>query len=268
MAYGLKLKALVHQDLGCPSVETCKLDLNPPDDLLKAVAARTGTPLETVRKTTLAGLFQYILFKSPEECSALFSLCHRNFPADEFQPNWELWIKLFRKNPLRGCRSCLSSYPDAAVLLAWRLPLMLSCPKHGLMLEPVRFSQNELKWRYDKSEPVPESLNLHDGRTWSALSNGYVALPGGTVAAFPWFDVLKMILDVWNSRLEDPGPLPEGTWQQIVRDAACNQLDGIAWRTKSPRLDAIILASAVTLMERGTIPPVGLDAGYFSLAEV
>ena len=268
MAYGLRLRALVHQDLGCPSVEIYKLDLNPPDDLLKTVAARTGTPLETVRKTTLAGLFQYILLRSPEECAALFSLCDRNFPVDEFQPNWELWIKLFRKRPLRGCRSCLSKYPDAAVLLAWRLRVMLSCPMHGLMLEPVRFYLNELKWRNDKSEAVPESLNLHDGRTWSALTNGYVDLPGGRVAAFSWFRVLGMILEVLHSRLEDPGLLPERTWKEIIRDAACDQLDGIDWKTKIPRMDAMFLASAIGLMERGTIPPVGMDASYFSPVEV
>jgi len=268
MAYGLKLRALVHQDLGCPSVEICKLDLNPPDDLLKTVAARTGTPLETVCKTTIAGLFQYLLLRSPEECSVLFSLCDRSFPVDEVELNWEQWIKLFRKRPLRGCRSCLSKYPDAALLLAWRLPIMLSCPMHGLMLEPVRIYLNELKWRNDKSEAVPESLSLHDGRTWSALTNGYVDLPGGRVAAFSWFRALGMILDVLDSRLEDPGPLPEGIWKETVRDAACDQLDGMPWKTKIARMDAMFLASAVGLMERGTISAVGMDASYFSLVEV
>jgi hypothetical protein len=268
MAYGLKLRALVHQDMGCPSVDICKLDLNPPDDLLKTVAARTGTPLETVRKTALEGLFQYILLRSPEECSVLFSLCDRALPVDEFQLNWEQWIKLFRKRPFRGCRSCLSKYPDAAVLLAWRLPVMLSCPIHRLMLEPVRFCPNELKWRNDKSEAVPESLSLHDCRTWSALTNGYIDLPGGRVAAFSWFKALGMILDVLDSRLEDPGPHPEGTWKETVRDAACDLLDGMPWKTKIARMDALFLASAIGLMERGTIPPVGLDASYFSLVEV
>lgn len=268
LAYGLGLKALVHQDLGCPTVEICKLDLNPPDGLLKTVAARTGTPLETVRKTTLAGLFQYILLRRPEECSVLFSLCHRNFPVDQFQLHWEQWIKLFWKRPLRGCRSCLSNYPDGAMLLAWRLPVMLSCPMHGVMLEPVRFYLNALKWRYDKLEPAPESLNLQDGRTWSALTNGYVDLPGGRVSAFSWFRVLGMTLDVLHSRLDEPGPLPGGAWNEIIRDAACDQLDGIAWKRKIPRMDAMFLASAIGLMERGAIPPVGIDASYFSLGDV
>lgn len=266
--YGLKLRALVHQDLGCPSVEICKLDLNPPDELLKAVAARTGTPLETVRKTTLAGLFQYVLLRSPEESAVLFSLCDHSFPADGFQLNWQQWIKLFRKRPLRGCRSCLSNYPDAAVLLAWRLPVMLSCPMHRLMLEPVRFCLDELKWRNDKSEAVPESLSVHDGRTWSALIKGYVDLPGGRVAAFSWFKALATVLDALDSRLEDPAPLHEATWKETVRDAACDQLDGIPWTTKIARMDAMFLASAIGLMERGTIPPVGMDASYFNLAEV
>lgn len=136
------------------------------------------------------------------------------------------------------------------------------------MLEPVRFYLNELKWRYDKSEPVPESLNLQDGRTWSALAKGYVDFSGGRVAAFPWFKVLGMILDVLHSRLEDPGPLPGGVWNEIIRDAACDQLDGIAWKTKIPRMDAMFFASAVDLMERGTIPPVSIDGSYFSLAEI
>lgn len=77
-----------------------------------------------------------------------------------------------------------------------------------------------------------------------------------------------MILDVLHSRLEDPGLLPEPTWKEIIRDAACDQLDGIDWKTKIPRMDAMFLASAIGLMESGTISPVGMDAGYFSLVEV
>ena len=262
MAYGLKLTGLVHQHLGFPNAEISKLDLNPPDELLKTIAARTGTSLETVQKTTLAGLLQHILFRSPEECSVLFALCDRSFRSDELPLNWEQWIRLFRKRPLSGCRSCLSNYPDAGVLLAWRLPVMLSCPIHGLLLEPVRFHSKFVKWHNHRSETAPQSVSFQDKKTWIALTNGYVDLPAGRVSAFSWFQGLGTILAVLKGGSEDPKSLPEAPWKEVVRNAAYDLLDGMPWKLRFAKMDAMFLASAISLMEQGAIDPVGLDAGF------
>lgn len=260
MTYGIKLRALVHLDLGFPEVEISKLDLNPPPKLLDTLAARTGTSVEAIQKMTLAGILPHILSRSAEECSFLFSLWDRSFLPEEFPLNWEQWIRLFRKRPLNGCRICLRNYPHAAVPLAWRLPIMLCCPKHGLMLEPVRYYPDFVKWHNSTWETAPESLKLIDGKSWFALSNGYVILPTDNISAFSWFQGLRTILEVLDSRSGSTESLPKPPWKEMVLNATYDLLTDLPWETKRARLDALFLASAISLMEAGAIDPLGLHA--------
>jgi hypothetical protein len=52
----------------------------------------------------------------------------------------------------------------SAILLGWGLNVVLSCPVHGLMLEPARIDSKAVTWVKDKPEPAPELIRRLDGR--------------------------------------------------------------------------------------------------------
>lgn len=62
MIYGLTAMELVEHDLGFRRRQRQRhwLDIDPPEKLLKAVAARTGVPLERVQETTIAGVRPFL----------------------------------------------------------------------------------------------------------------------------------------------------------------------------------------------------------------
>jgi hypothetical protein len=70
----------------------------------------------------------------------------------------------------------LNDPENQAVLLAWKLPLMLSCPLHGCWLEsywgvPGWF----LGWENADAEPrtASDAIAAMDQRTWQALTTGH-----------------------------------------------------------------------------------------------
>ncbi|WP_276330759.1 TniQ family protein, partial [Enterobacter hormaechei] len=85
--------------------------------------------------------------------------------------SWRAWLP---SQPIhRACPLCLNDPENQAVLLAWKLPLMLSCPLHGCWLEsywgvPGRF----LGWENADAEPrtASDAIAAMDQRTWQALT--------------------------------------------------------------------------------------------------
>ncbi|HIB4683795.1 TPA: TniQ family protein, partial [Klebsiella pneumoniae] len=108
----------------------------------------------------------------------------------------------------RACPLCLSDPENQAVLLAWKLPLMLSCPLHGCWLEsywgvPGRF----LGWENADAEPrtASDAIAAMDQRTWQALTTGHVELPRRRIHAGLWFRLLRTLLDELNTPLSACG---------------------------------------------------------------
>ncbi|MEO6319122.1 MAG: recombinase family protein, partial [Polaromonas sp.] len=108
----------------------------------------------------------------------------------------------------RACPLCLNDPANQAVLLAWKLPLMLSCPLHGCWLEsywgvPGRF----LGWENADATPrtASDAIGAMDRRTWQALTMGHVELPRRRIHAGLWFRLLRTLLDELNTPLSQCG---------------------------------------------------------------
>ena len=161
-----------------------------------------------------------------------------------------------------ACRMCLDNYPNAAVLLPWRLRIITSCPEHGIMLEAVRIVEDTAQWRNDAVEAAPDLVRRLDSRTWQALTTGNVRLASGLVHAGLWFRLLRTIWDELNRP-------PQECYDQAVL-SVLNGVDGFyrmtkdSWRLRSDRRHAICVASAIEMMEAGTVFPEGIDGKYFT----
>jgi hypothetical protein len=263
MIYGFTVKELLEHDLAFSRHARQRhwLDIDPSDKFVTAVAARTGVPEERVWRTTMAGVRP-----------VLYALHDRTLPsyntvltARPRRPHHRhLQRRVLRQEQtynFTACRLCLDSYPNAGVLLPWRLRVVTSCSAHGIMLEPVRIFEDTVRWLSDAAEEAPELVHSMDCRTWKALTSGYVDLPGGLVQAGVWFRLLRSIGDELNR------PLEESREQQI--SVVWNGVDRFfqtaknSWQLSSDRRYAIGVASAIDMMEKGTIVPEGIDGQYF-----
>jgi hypothetical protein len=131
--YGCSVADLLEAGLGFPEVKTRGLDVEAPGDLLAAIAARVGLPVETVERTTYAGTVPF-LFERPytdpvssdvEYCSVLFEPPN---PAPGSLSKLRQWFRKEIMCKINGCRQCLADYPEVAILLGWGLKVVLSCP--------------------------------------------------------------------------------------------------------------------------------------------
>jgi len=254
--YGCSVADLLKYDLGFPEVKTNELDTDPPDELLEAISAATGVPAECIERTTFAGILPS-LFGSDEQnfenCSVLWK------PEDGLRWNYPE-LPWFRKR-LNACRSCLADYPNTAIMLSWGLLIVLSCPIHRLMLEPVRLKRESANWLKDKAEPAEILLTALDNRTEAALSKGYVNLPGGVISADLWFRLLETILTELLG-LQPPNS-DQWQWQEMV-------WEGAQYRPNPGRpfifnrSCAMLVAIAIDQMKAGCINPKGRQAYLFS----
>jgi hypothetical protein len=139
--YGCGVADLLKYDLGFAEVEFRALDMKAPRELLITIAARTNFPVQSIKRMTF-----------PEAVPFLFRTPYTDSANDEFE-NWSVlfepsrlhsyekltqWFRKQTMSTVHGCRQCLADYPDGGVLLGWMLKVVLSCPIHGVMLEPGR----------------------------------------------------------------------------------------------------------------------------------
>ncbi len=141
---------------------------------------------------------------------------------------------------------------------------MTSCPVHGIMLEPVYIVEDSVSWLTDRAEEAPELVRSLDHRTWKALTTGCVNLPGGFVPAGLWFRLLRTI---WDELSRPLSLLRECHEQPILLiwaavDRFMQQAED-SWKSTLERKHAIILATAIDMMKKGTVLPEGTDAKYF-----
>jgi hypothetical protein len=263
MIYEFGVKDLLEHDLGFCRRQRQRhwLDIEPPDELLMAVAARTGIPLERVQQSTMAGLrpLVYAYFDRKFSAGTTVLMAQPKPPLHHSLQKWVLRHELV--NEFTACRLCLDNYPNAAVLLPWRLRIMTSCPEHGIMLEAVRIIEDTAQWRNDAVEAAPGLIRRLDSRTWQALTVGNVRLPGGLVHAGLWFRLLRTIWDELNRPLQERhGQAVLSVWNGV--DAFFGMAQD-SWRLRSDRRHAICVASAIEMMEAGTVFPEGIDGQYF-----
>src|SRR5690606_17218079 len=117
------------------------LDTAPPLSLLTVLSQRTDIDLEWLRSMSVAGWVPWLLDSLDDSVPAALEtyvfqfsvlLPKRNRKTRSLT-NWRAWLP--SQSIHRACSLCLNNSTDQAVLLAWKLPLMLSCPLHGCWLE-------------------------------------------------------------------------------------------------------------------------------------
>lgn len=211
--YQMDLYDLLEHDLGHGRVDD--LDTAPPPALLTALSLRSGIELERLRCMSFAGWVPWLLDSldsripdALETYAFQFSLLlPRRGRKTRSITSWRAWLP---SQPIhRACPLCLNDSEDQAILLAWKLPLMLSCPQHGCWLESYSGVPGQfLGWENADAAPrtASDAMVAMDRRTWQALTTGYVELPRRRIHAGLWFRLLRTLLDELNTPLSQCGP--------------------------------------------------------------
>jgi hypothetical protein len=156
------------------------------------------------------------------------------------------------------------------VRLAWSLPLMWSCPIHGLLLEPaVIVSGVGVEWEQDAAAEAPAVIRRMDARTWDALTEGGVDLPRRRVHAAVWFRLLRVLLDELNRPLRYVSPhrgLLVAVWDRAGGELRAGQG---RWQPFEVLLEPVqrtflrAAATALAMIEAQEIRPLGAQADLF-----
>jgi hypothetical protein len=260
IVYGLSVNELVKWGLGFQGMQTKSLDRSPPAKLVEAISARTGAGVETVRKATFSGVLPFLFDsagKDDTEPASASRICSLGSGLSKGIP----WFRKQQARRVTVCRLCFVNYPDAAQLLIWQLAILQSCPMHSLMLEPAQIEGDSVTWLNDKAEQAPEVVSSFDSRTWAAVTEGCVQLPGGIVDTGKWFWLLR----VTHRNLKRP-TMRNGRkeWQEIVCQRCPKILYARRTQSNPARRWAIVLATALDLMENGHMELIG--RGDFQLS--
>lgn len=135
------------------------------------------------------------------------------------------------------------------------------------MLEPTRIDADAVYWLNETAEEAPDLVHSLDSRIWSSVTLGHVELPGGKVTAEVWFRLMQTINEELSRRLY-------GSWnnnkliQEVWAAADCCPRAGTTfWKSfefLSPhRRRSRVIATAIDMIERGSISPLGVDARFF-----
>lgn len=252
------------------------LDTAPPLPLLTALAQRSGVEFERLRGMSLAGWVPWLLDSLDDSLPAALETyafqCSVLLPKRKARSitRWRAWLP---SQPIRrACPLCLNDPANQAVLLVWQLPLMLSCPQHGCWLEsywglPGRYLQR------DNAEaavrPAHEAITCMDGRTWQALTTGFVELPRRRIHAGLWFRLLRTLLDGLNTPLSHCGSSAGNirqVWEHCGHPLRAGQSLWRPFEVLAPAVQVQMLeaaATAVALIESRALLPRGEQAALF-----
>lgn len=137
----MSLRNLLDSALEGREVNEDDLDLSLSPALLRKLVRLTGVPPETLSRMSLVGWTPWLTDSVHAE-PAPFDTYVNQFSvllAPGRRPprtvaGWRAWIP--SKPLIRACPHCLNDPSRQGLLLAWKLPLLLSCPEHGCLLEP------------------------------------------------------------------------------------------------------------------------------------
>ena len=276
LCYHMEEPDLLEHDLGHGQVDD--LDTAPPLSLLALLSQRSGIELDRLRCMSFAGWVPWLLDSLDDQIPdaletyafQLSVLLPRLRRKTRSITSWRAWLP---SQPIhRACPLCLNDPANQAVLLAWKLPLMLSCPLHGCWLEsywgvPGRF----LGWENGDASPrtANEAIAAMDRRTWQALTLGYVKLPRRRIHAGLWFRLLRTLLDELNTPLSQCGTFAGSiryVWERSGHPLRAGQS---LWRPYEILVPAVQLqmleaaATAIELIESQVLSPRGESAELF-----
>ena len=139
LCYHMEVSELLEHDLGHAQVDD--LDTAPPLALLAMLSQRSGIEPDRLRCMSFAGWVPWLLDSLDDQIPD--ALETYTFQLSVLLPKLRRrtrsitsWRAGLRSQPLhRACPLCLNNPANQAGLLAWKLPLMLSCALHGCWLE-------------------------------------------------------------------------------------------------------------------------------------
>jgi hypothetical protein len=196
--YGLDWHQLLQQEFGL-TITQDRLDEAIPPDLLGWLEDRSGIAAADLRLMTFSGWVPWVFDSLNAERNALHQYIAGMsvlFPMDivtrEVGFERPVW---FPQRPRTGriCRECAEQLPIRR--LAWQLPLMLSCPLHGWLLESASiFPGHSFYCGAPVSVRANGEVRQMDTWTWEALTQGSVSLPYRRVNAAVWFRLLRAVI--------------------------------------------------------------------------
>ncbi|MGZ8219142.1 TniQ family protein [Methylomagnum sp.] len=242
------------------------------------MSERSGVPEATLRTLALAGWVPW-LFDRLEPGAGDFGryvardvLLPAGVRPPRDPPGWRPWLAPGGFDRERACRRCLAEAAVPLRRLAWRLPLLRTCPLHGVWLEPAMVRPGQaVAWHTAETPPppVPEDLRVLDLRSGQALEEGAVDLPGRRVHAGVWFRLLRTLLDELSTPLYrlrgQRAPLLD-LWRSL---ALPPRAGAGPWKPfealADARQDALLRAAAraLALVEAGEMKALGGAADLF-----
>ncbi len=276
VCYQTDVHDLLEHDLGHGLVDD--LDTAPPLSLLTVLSQRSGIELDRLRGMSFAGLVPWLLDNLDDRIPAALEtyvfqfsvLLPRRNRKTRSITSWRAWLP--SQPTRRACPLCLKDPANQAILLAWKLPLILSCPLHGCWLEsywgvPGRF----LGWESADAPPrtASDAIAAMDRRTWQALTMGYVELPRRRIHAGLWFRLLRTLLDELNTPLSQCGACAGSiryVWECCGHPLRAGQNLWRPYEILDPAVQSQMLASAATaidLIESKVLSPRGEQAALF-----
>jgi len=134
--YGFTANELLRHDLGYVASGDENLDVAAAGGLLSVLASKTGQPIERLSQMTIGGCASEILGMAPIRIprSPLRSSRFRRTFVEATCAE----IGLFDR--IHACRECANAAQTAWIRLIWRIPWVVSCPEHGILLERASIS--------------------------------------------------------------------------------------------------------------------------------
>lgn len=253
------------------------LDLDPSPDLLQALTERTGVDPTRLRAMSLAGWTPWLVDSLEPSPTAFDTYVHQFsvlLPPGKRSKHrvgtWRAWIA---DQPVqRACPVCLADPDRQGLLLMWRLPLLLSCPDHGCVLEPCLGFPGLLMWvgNHQRPRDATAAVQAMDRCTQHALTTGHAKLPRRSVHAAVWFRLLRTLLDelstpatYWGGHADDlrrawsssghPVRAGQPTWRPY---------EAFPWTVQAQVLDAA--AVTIDLLHTGKLTGRGRQAMLFT----
>ena len=274
--YRMDINDLLEHDLAHGQIDD--LDIAPPISLLMALSRRNGIEVDKLRCMSFAGWVPW-LFDSLDD-NIPGALENYAFQLSVLLPGGcrrtrllTRWCAWRTSQPVqRACPRCLTDPADQAVRLAWKLPLMLSCPLHGCWLESYwGFSGLHFGWEKAGTEPrvAADAITAMDRRTWQALTIGYVELPRRRIHAGLWFRLLRTLLDELNTPISQCGSSGESirlVWERCGYSLRAGQSFWQPYEILNPAVQLQMLeaaACAIDLIESRVLSPSGEQSTLF-----
>lgn len=253
------------------------LDVALPARFARRLATRTGVPTRLIRQTALAGYQPGILGTAGARDQ--FAAYTREFSIllppgrrrDRYLPGWLVWIPADGLLMWRACPQCLlaATPPPYPYLLAWAIPVMLTCPIHDRWLEFYADPPGDyIRIPYREPPPPSPAVTAMDIITWQAITTGHTTLPGDNVPATTWFRLLRTLIDEISAVPPEYGNAPTVTQHApgSGRPAATEQHDWRPYEDQPPDAQDQILeaaATAIAALHAGTTTGRGDAARLF-----